>query len=132
MPSQFQVDVQRLTHMSDPERAGPVVTVLQNTELLLQCVLLEPWSRKIAKFDFAALNDLRFRLTEGLPVVTEQLAEALAAPANVNDRIRDAMPLAEYFMVLERCLDSLPTGTFKRLTQDLQRQAGVLRRGWAG
>lgn len=42
MPSQFQVDAQRLTHMSDPERAGPVVTVLQNTELLLQCVLPEP------------------------------------------------------------------------------------------
>ena len=122
MPSQFQVDVQRLTHMSNPERAGPVVTVLQNTDFLLQCVLSEPWARKIALFDFAALTDLRSRLTEGLPTVTEQLTEVLAASANVKDRIHDGMSLAESFMVLERCLDSLPTGTFKSMVEGFMEQ----------
>ena len=58
----------------------------------------------------------------GIPAVTEQLTEALATSANINNRIHDAMVLAESFMVLERCLDSLPTGTFKSMVEGFVEQ----------
>lgn len=107
-------DITALVSASSPDLVGPVISLLLVIEALTQGIADDDNACAVACLDHPSLVNLRARLTEGDKNVTNALLRSLTS----LDRFRDAMALAEGFLLMDRCLAALPAGDLRRKVQD--------------